>query len=101
MQAWQADDDDDDDEGVTILSLASLTVDIFFFAKFAISVNFANLSETYVAAEHITFDIPLITVTQATMGSSVLRGGSRGFRTGLPPFCQRLRVTPNECTFFI
>lgn len=76
----------------TTLSLASLT----FVLVIAIFVNFANLSETYVAAEHITFDIPLIAVTPAQLCG---REGRLAW-SGLP-LCQRLRVMPNECKFFI
>lgn len=73
MQAGQADDDDDDDddgEGVNTpkssgyfhLPHLQLLL-LLLLLKFAIFINFANLSETYVAAERFTFDIPLIVVT--------------------------------------
>lgn len=75
MQAWQADDDDDDDddgEGANtpkssgyfhLPHLQLLLLLLLLLLKFAIFINFANLSETYVAAERFTFDIPLIAVT--------------------------------------
>lgn len=88
---------------VRILSLAALTVLLLLLLllKFAIFINFANLSETYVTAERFTFDIPLIAVTLNGPKRWLEMGKGRG-GVGLPFVggCDwRQFALPNECKF--